>query len=237
MTLVGIKEAVPVKVAEYAKAKKIDTEPAFAWWVPYTLKKRNHIISAVNRHVKMTHTKYGIRVPKTRREALAIDQEIGNNVWSDAIKKEMQNVAPAFKLKAYDKCIGNKYKYVGFHMVYDIKMEESVHIALTYAALMELDIMAANIGNTYLQAPTSSKYYTKLGPEFGPEYKGRLSFVVRAAYSLKETGSDFRNHLQDFMCHLGYTSKMQTTTSCFAKLPERTQMNTMRWSSYMWTTA
>ena len=38
MPLVDIKEAVPVKVAEYAKANKIDTEPAFAWWVPYILK-------------------------------------------------------------------------------------------------------------------------------------------------------------------------------------------------------
>ena len=60
-----------------------------------------------------------------------------------------------------------------------------------YAALMELDIMAADIGNVYLQAPTSSKYYTKLGPEFGPEYEGCLAFVVRAVYGLKEAGADF----------------------------------------------
>ena len=80
---------------------------------------------------------------------------------------------------------------------------ESVRIALTYAALMELDIMAADIGNAYLQAPTSGKYYTKLGPEFGPEYEGRLVFVVRAACGLKEAGADFQNHLQDCMCHLG----------------------------------
>ena len=98
MPLVDIKEAVPVEVSEYAKANKIDTEPAFAWWVPYTLKKRDHIISAVNKSVKITHTKYGIRVPKNRRKALAIDQENGDNAWSDAIKKEMQNIAPAFKI-------------------------------------------------------------------------------------------------------------------------------------------
>ena len=131
------------------------------------------MISAVNKRVKMTHTKYGIRVPKTRRKDLAIDQENGDNVWSDAIKKEMRNVAPAFKLKANDKCIGNEYKYARFHMVYDIKMDftqkarlvadghqvpdpavstysgvvsrESVRIELIYAALMELDIMAADM--------------------------------------------------------------------------------------------
>ena len=33
--------------AEYTVAAKIAIEPAFAWWVPYTLKKRNRIISKV----------------------------------------------------------------------------------------------------------------------------------------------------------------------------------------------
>ena len=82
----------------------------------------DHIISAVHKRVKITHIKYGIRVPKTRRKNLTIDQENGDNAWSDAIKKEMQNVAPDFKLKAEDKRIGKIYKYVGFHMVYDNKL-------------------------------------------------------------------------------------------------------------------
>ena len=166
---------------------------------------------------------YGIRVPKTRCKAVAIDQENGDNAWSDNINTEMQNFAPVFKLNAKDKCIGNEYKYVGFHRVYDIKMDftqkarlvadghrvldpavstylgvvskESVRIASTYAAIMELDIMAADIGNAYLQAPTNGKYYTKLVPEFEPEYKGCLAFVVRSAYGLKEAGADFHNHL------------------------------------------
>jgi hypothetical protein len=31
-------------VAEYAIANKIHEDPAFAWWVPFTLKKRNRIL-------------------------------------------------------------------------------------------------------------------------------------------------------------------------------------------------
>ena len=65
--------------------------------------------------------------------------------------------------------------------------------------------MAADIGNAYLQAPTSGKYYTKLGPEFGPNYEGCIAYIVQAAYGLKEAGADFCNHLRDCMCHLGYT--------------------------------
>jgi hypothetical protein len=39
--LAGLKESYPVEVAEYAVAQGIDHEPAFVWWVPFTLKKRN----------------------------------------------------------------------------------------------------------------------------------------------------------------------------------------------------
>jgi methionine synthase II (cobalamin-independent) len=43
--LKDLKETVRNQVAEYAVAKGIADEPAFAWWVPYFLKKRDNIIS------------------------------------------------------------------------------------------------------------------------------------------------------------------------------------------------
>ena len=44
---------------------------------------------------------------------------------------------------------------------------DSVRIALTYAALNDLDVCAADIRNAYLQAPSSQKDYITCGPEFG----------------------------------------------------------------------
>ena len=41
VSLKDLKEAYPVQTAEYAVTAKIAMEPAFAWWVPYMLKKRN----------------------------------------------------------------------------------------------------------------------------------------------------------------------------------------------------
>ena len=38
-----------------------------------------------------------------------------------------------------------------------VVLRDSVCIAFTYTALNKLDIMAGNIGNTYLKAPTSGK--------------------------------------------------------------------------------
>jgi hypothetical protein len=63
-----LKESHPVQVAEYAKTHKIDHEPAFNWWVPYVLKKRDRIISLIKRcntrYLKRMH-KFRIEMPKT----------------------------------------------------------------------------------------------------------------------------------------------------------------------------
>ena len=62
---------------------------------------------------------------------------------------------------------------------------ESIRIMLTHAALMEVDIMAADIRNAYLQAPTSEKHYIVCGQEFGLEHVGKRALIVRALYGGK----------------------------------------------------
>eukprot|EP00978_Attheya_sp_CCMP212_P009846 scaffold23446_cov77-Attheya_sp.AAC.1 len=74
----------PVELAEYAINSKIDDEPAFAWWVPYVMKKRDRIISKVkSKYWARTH-KYGIRVPNHIKEAKEIDLENGDTQWMDS---------------------------------------------------------------------------------------------------------------------------------------------------------
>ena len=80
---------------------------------------------------------------------------------------------------------------------------ETVRIALTYAALNGLDILAANIQNAYLTVPTSESFYIVCGPEFGTENIGKKAIVKRALYSTNSAGRDFCNHLRDCMNHLG----------------------------------
>ncbi len=43
-----VKESNPVEVGEYVTAFDIEDEPVLAWWVPYTLKKRDKIIASIN---------------------------------------------------------------------------------------------------------------------------------------------------------------------------------------------
>ena len=54
----------------------IDHEPAFNWWVMHILKKRDHIISLVQkripRYLKRNH-KFGIEIHNSVKDALELD--------------------------------------------------------------------------------------------------------------------------------------------------------------------
>jgi len=45
--LKDLKESNPIQVADYAIANNIVEEAAFAWWVPYTMKKRLYIMASI----------------------------------------------------------------------------------------------------------------------------------------------------------------------------------------------
>jgi hypothetical protein len=82
---------------------------------------------------------------------------------------------------------------------------ETVRIALTIAALNDLEVKGADIENAYITAPNRERVWTLLGPEWGPD-AGEKAIVVRAQYGLKSAGASFRNHLAECMAFLGYTS-------------------------------
>jgi len=201
-----MKESNPVEVAEFAVSQGIDHEPAFAWWVNYTLKKRDRIIANVNaRYHKRTH-KFGLEIPKNMEDCKRIDTVNGNTYWRDAVTAEINAVRVAFKIKHGDEQIPPGHQYIRCHMIFDIKMEdfrrkaryvaqgnmteapatltyasvvsrESVRIALTLAALNDLEVKTADIKNAYLTAPVSEKIWTILGPEFGQD-SGKKALVV-----------------------------------------------------------
>jgi hypothetical protein len=227
-----LKESNPVETAEYAVANKLDQEPAFVWWIKDVLKKRDRIIKAVkSRYLRRTH-KFGIEIPKTVREALELDKTNGNDYWRKAIEKEMKNVMPAFKFTDNvdgKETIG--LQKIKCHMIFDVKMDftrkarfvagghmteppasityssvvarDSVRIAFMLAALHEVDVLAADIGNAYLNAPCREKVYCMCGPEFGPN-EGKTALIVRALYGLKSSGAAWRAHLAQTMHDIGF---------------------------------
>ena len=66
---------------------------------------------------------------------------------------------------------------------------ETVRIALTIAALNDLQVKVGDIMNAYVKAPYSKKIWTVLRKEFGKD-QGKKTIIVRALYGLKSFGAD-----------------------------------------------
>jgi hypothetical protein len=231
--LKDLKESHPIETAEFAKARSIADEPAFAWWVPYTLRKRDIILSKINARIRKTTHKYGIEIPTSVENANELDRSNSNTLWKDALAKEMTEVGVAFEVLEEEVKAPIGWSKVTGHLVWDVKMDftrkarwvldghrtpnpigstyagvvsrDSIRIAFTYAALNGLDVFAADIRNAYLQAPSSQKDYIICGPEFGIENVGKIA-LIRALYGGKSAGKDFRNHLRSCMRHLDFVS-------------------------------
>ena len=242
MDMKDVKEASPIELAEYAIANQISNEPAFAWWVPYVMKKRDRIIAEVKTKYWRTTHKYGVRLPKTAEEALRFDAEDGTTFWRDAMNKEMAKAKVAYAevegATSEDARQGKVPELTGFqeikcHIVFDVKMDftrkarfvagghttetpvgltyssivsrDSVRIVFLIAALNELDILACDIGNAYLNAPCREKIWFEAGIECGHSLKGKPMKLVRALYGLKSSGASWRNMFKDFIIsHLGF---------------------------------
>ena len=82
---------------------------------------------------------------------------------------------------------------------------DSVRIAFLIAALHELDIWAADIGNAYLNAPCREKIWTVAGTEFGSD-KGCVLIIVRALYGLKTSGASWRAMFSQTLKDMGFES-------------------------------
>ncbi len=232
--LKDLKESHPIETAEFAKARGIADEPAFAWWVPYTLRRRDIILSKIKARIRKTTHKYGIEIPTSLAHADEIDSRNSNTLWKDALAKEMTEVGVAFEVLEEDMKAPIGWSKVTGHLIWDVKMDftrkarwvldghktpnpigstyagvvsrDSIRIAFTYAAMNGLDVFAADIRNAYLQAPSSQKDYILCGPEFGIENIGKIALIRRALYGGKSAGKDFRNHLRSCMRHLDFIS-------------------------------
>ena len=233
--LKDMKEAFPLEVAEYAVANKIVEQPAFAWWAKNALRTRDRIISKVkSKYWKRTH-KFGVELPHSVEQAIAIDDNTGTTHWKTAIDLEMKNVDCAFQFLDDDEPDPIGYTKIDLQLIFDVKMDfsrkvrlvagghktdppkdmtyasvvsrESVRLAFLIAALNDLEVLAGDVQNAYLNAGTKERIYTKAGKEFGSNY-GKRVIIVRALYGLKSSGAQWRAHMSKTLRDLGFVSSL-----------------------------
>ena len=206
------------------------------------LRKRNLIVGKVNKRYWRTAHKFGIRVPKTVEEALAIDEETENDFWRKALGKEMAKVKVAWKsadgVSPAQARTGKEPSTIGFqeircHAIFDVKMDftrkarfvagghttntpasiayssvvsrNSVRLVFLIAGLNDLDILAGDVTNAYLNASCREKIWFEGGIKTG-EDRGKVLIVTRALYGLKSSGAAWRADLAATLCDLKFTS-------------------------------
>jgi hypothetical protein len=207
LPLKDLKESYPVQVAEYTVVNKIAEQQAFAWWVPYVLRKRERIIQKVNTWYWKRTRKYGVELPKSVKQVLAIDRNMGTIFWKDAIEKEMRNILPALEFRD-DDMVPPGLKKIDCHMVFDVKLDlvrkarfvagrhqtdppkellyssvvspDSVCLTFLIAALNDLEILSTDVKNPDLNAPRKGEDLHDCGQ--GKE--GRPVMIVWALYGL-----------------------------------------------------
>ena len=220
-----VKESYPVELAEFAYANGFEPEPAFKWWTRHVLRHRDRMISRLKtmRHRK-GRMKFGIQIPGTVEEALKLDNEAGNKLWQTAIEKEWKNSRVAFKLLERGQPPPVGFKEITCHLIFDLKLDmtrkaryvagghltdvpthmtyssvvgrETVRIGMLMAALNGLELLAGDIQNAFLEAPTKENIFFYAGDEWKAD-EGRVVVVVRALYGLKSSALQFRKHLAE----------------------------------------
>ena len=229
--LKDVKESNPLETAEYAISQGIDKEPAFVWWVKHVQRTKSRIVNRVRASRQAKHRiKFGIKVPNTVEEALSLDTDNRNDLWRKAIDKELDKVRVAFNLLDDEEEIPIGSKKINYHFIFEVKMDltrkarlvagghlnknvprhttyssvvsrESVRICFTLAALNNLDVLSADIGNAYLNAKPLERCHVTVTDDllFGPAAKGRTAIICRALYGMKSSGNAWRLHFANIL--------------------------------------
>ena len=96
MPLKDLKETNPVEVAKFAKARDLESEPAFYQWIPHMPRKRDVTTSNVTSRTRKKTNEHGIEILTNTENAKRLDIKNGDTFWGDTIKKEMRDIGIAF---------------------------------------------------------------------------------------------------------------------------------------------
>jgi len=189
--LKDLKESNPIKIAEYAVANCISNEPAFQWWVPQVLRRRNRIISKVKKRYWRTTHKFGIHLPKSVSEALEIDRITGTDLWEKAINKEMSRVNVAWEthdghtpeqVRAGEAPEITGYQEIGCHPIFDVKMDFTRKVRFV-------------AGGHTTKAPSSITYSSVVSRD-----SVRLGFLIAALNGVDIMACDLENAYLNAPC-------------------------------------
>ena len=83
----AMKESHGIQTIDYEEANEFIYKPAFAWWDPFTVNKKDKIIAKVKYQMKKVIHNYGLEVPRNITHTYELDYRNNNTLCADAINK------------------------------------------------------------------------------------------------------------------------------------------------------
>lgn len=179
--------------------------------------------------------KYGVVVPQSVRHALDLDSENGDDVWLQAIRKEVASLLAlnCFQFFSPDYKPSSDYQFTKLSMIFEVKQEGrrkarlvagghmvdpmginprstvvkgiSVRLLDLIAHRDNLGVLCGDIGNAFITADCMEKVYSRAGPEF-EDREGSILVFKKALYGLRSSSRAFRAHFADFLRNMGFSA-------------------------------
>ena len=120
----------PWVLACYVQSKNLQNLPQFSWVSDYAANAKivanvSHLQAMATKSHHVTKYKFGEQVPRTAKEALKIDSLLSNNLWQEALDKELESINHFATFRALDKgeSIPFGYIQIPYHYVFDVKFD------------------------------------------------------------------------------------------------------------------
>jgi hypothetical protein len=177
--------------------------------------------------------KFGVQIPQNHKQAMALDEANGNDLWKRAEELELRQIDEyeTFTDLGYGGRPPRDYKKIRVHMVYDAKADlrrkarlvadgnltsvpltsvyssvvslKGLRLTIFLAELNDLEIWCTDVGNAYLEAKTQEKIYIVAGSEFGSR-EGHTLIITRALYGLRSSGKMWWERFSDVLTEMGF---------------------------------
>ena len=233
----------PDMVADYAVTKKLTSKPAFEWVSDYLESHRNikaNIVAMNSRAAQKI--KFGIEVANNIKHALLLDKFNGDNVWKEAVDKELASLNSHKTFREFTEHDDiSEYKKIPYHLVFDVKFDlrckahlvlqgnhvsppkediysgvvnmDSVRLAFEIAAMNGLSVCAADISTTFLHDKAREKFCIIAGKEFG-ELQGKPLIVDKSCCGLKSSAAVFYSHCSEKIQRKGFKPSRMDPDLC-----------------------
>ena len=117
----------PFLLVRYALRHKLLNHKGWEWTKHYIESdpELTRMVKAYTVSRETVNIKFGVEVPATTKEAIALDLKNGDSKWKEAMKTEIDsiNAYQTFRVLKDDEKLPTGYKCIPYHCIYDVKFD------------------------------------------------------------------------------------------------------------------